>query len=188
MKLPAAAVPTSTQTTPAPSVLGRAASQKRPAVPGFPMRGAMLGLGPPGGGVDARLALLQVGVAALLLLLVHVEEEGGVAGELLDARQAVGVGVEGRLEQSEGQRAHLEDAPAPGDGLLLEAVEGHHLVDEAHPQGLLGVVLLAEEPDLPGLFRADLAGEQAGPVASVERTDLRPHLPEAGIVGGDGGY
>src|SRR5439155_1453511 len=173
MKLPAAAVPTSTQTTPAPSVLGRAASQKSPAMPGFPMPGSMLGLGPPGEGVEARLALLQVGVAALLRLLVHVGEEGGVAGELLDARQAVGVGVEGCLEQPDGERAHLEDAPAPGDGLLLEAVEGHHLVDEAHPQGLLGVVLLAQEPDLASLLLADLAREQSRPVASIERADLR---------------
>ena len=39
MKLPAAAVPTSTQATPAPSVLGRAASQKSPTVPGFPTPG-----------------------------------------------------------------------------------------------------------------------------------------------------
>src|SRR6202035_5855548 len=61
---------------------------------------------------EVRGTLLQVGVAPLLGLLADVVEEGGVPGELLDARQPVGVGVEARLEQAQRHRAHLEDAPA----------------------------------------------------------------------------
>src|SRR2546421_11201754 len=145
-----AAVPTSTGTTPAPSVLGRAASTK--TCPGDPS-------GAPGEGVEARRAFLEVGVAPLLGLLVHVIEKGGVPGELLDAGEPVGVGVEGGLEEADGQRAHLEDAPGPGDRLLLEALERHDLVDQTHPERLLGVVLLAEVPDLPCLLLAHHAGE-----------------------------
>src|ERR671912_1876584 len=87
----AAAVPTSTGHTAATSVRGRAPwTQTR-------MRLGALGelgeVGPP---------LLPEGVAALLGLLGHVVEEGGVPGELLDPGQAVGVGVEAGLEQPQG--------------------------------------------------------------------------------------
>src|SRR4051794_37860130 len=81
-------VPTRTGATDAGSVRTRAAmSQTRTGAP-RPGSGAAGELG------EVGLALLDVGVTPLLGLLRHVEEEVGVVGELLDARQAVLVGVE----------------------------------------------------------------------------------------------
>ena len=71
------------------------------------------------------------------------------------------------------------------DRLLLEALERHDRVDEAHVERLLRVVLPAEEPDLLGALLADLAGEQARAEAAVERADLRAGLAEARVVGRD---
>ena len=69
---------------------------------------------------------------------------------------------------------------------LLEVGERDDGVDEPHVQRLLGVVLAAQEPDLPRLLLADDAGQEAGAVAAVERADLRAGLAEAGVVGRDG--
>src|SRR5581483_2402944 len=113
-------------------------------------------------------ALLEVRVAALLRLLAHVIEERRVPGELLEAGEAVGVRVERRLEAAERERAVLEHAPAPGDGLVLEPLERHHLVDEAHRERRLRVVLLAEVPDLARLLVADDARQVRGAEAAVE--------------------
>src|SRR4029077_9570500 len=55
-----------------------------------------------------------------------------------------------------------------------------------HVQSLLGVVLLAQEPDLACLFLADDASEQAGAVATVEASDPWPGLSEPRVVRGDG--
>src|SRR5215207_8694668 len=85
----AAAVPTSTGAIAAGSVRGRAAiSQIRTS-------------GPLGVLGEVRAASLLVGVAPLLALLAHVEEQGGVVRELLDPGEAVLGGVEARLQQSQ---------------------------------------------------------------------------------------
>src|SRR5512132_1585138 len=102
----AAAVPTSTGQTAATRVRGRA-----PRSQTFIATRS----GPAGELGEVGTALLAEGVAALLGLLGHVVEQGGVAGKLLDAGQAVGVGVEAGLEQPQRQRALGEDLAAPLD-------------------------------------------------------------------------
>src|SRR6266498_77572 len=134
---------------------------------------------------EVGLALLAEGVAALLRLLGHVVEVSRVTGELLDACQPVGVRVEARLEQPQCQRALAEDLAAPVEGDLLQAVEGHDRVDQAHRQCLHGVVLVAQEPDLGRLLASHGAGEHPHPVAAVERPHPRARLAEAGVVGRD---
>src|SRR5207248_11168762 len=59
-------------------------------------------------------------------------------------------------------------------------------VTEPHRQGLPGVVLLAEEPDLARLLLADHPGQEARAVAAVEAADARAGLAEAGVVRGHG--
>src|SRR6059036_3495737 len=94
--LPARAVPTSTGAIAAGSVRGRAATShiRNGTLPPARRTGAPDNSGPARKAREVRLALLDVGVAALLALLRHVEEHRGVAGELLDAGEPVGVGVE----------------------------------------------------------------------------------------------
>src|ERR671913_1718330 len=112
----AAAVPTSTGTTAAGRVRGRAPRTQRFTAgegtgrPSWPT-------GEPG---EVRGPLLDVRVAALLALLAHVEEEVGVVGQLLDAGQAVLVGVEAGLEQAQGEGRQRQHLPAPLDRLLLQ--------------------------------------------------------------------
>src|SRR5215207_1191573 len=90
----AVAVPTSTGTTAAGSVRGRAPRTQRFMAPApWGRSWTSRELREVGG------PLLDVGVAALLALLAHVEEEVGVVGQLLDAGHAVLVGVEAGLEQ-----------------------------------------------------------------------------------------
>src|SRR5690348_12363968 len=81
----ARAVPTRTGATAAGSVRGRAAITQMRTV-GF-SSGPLRELG------EVRLALLLVGVASLLRLLGHVEQQRRVARKLLDARQPVVRGV-----------------------------------------------------------------------------------------------
>src|SRR4051812_25937950 len=166
-------VPTSTGATDAGSVRSRAA-----------MTQMRTELGPAGELREVGPALLAVGIAPLLGLVGHVEEQVRVVRQLLEAGQAVLVGVEARLEQAQGEGGELEHLAAPRDGLLLEAVERHDRVDQAHVQRLLGVVLAAQEPDLLGLLRAHEAGEHRRPEAAVEAADLGADLSEDRVVGG----
>src|SRR5215472_5038723 len=86
----ATAVPARTAETDTASVAGRAAShQTRP------------GLGPLREAGEVGLALLDVGVTPLLCLLAQVVEKRGVAGELLDAGQAVVGRVHPGLEHAQ---------------------------------------------------------------------------------------
>src|SRR5690242_8012352 len=129
-KNPASAVPTSTGAIAAGSVRTRAAiSQMRTPLGRVTARVVAITSRPAGELREVRLALLEVGVAPLLGLLAHVEEKIGVVGELLDAGQAVLVGVEARLEHAQGERGHREHLAAPPDGFLLELIERHHRVD-----------------------------------------------------------
>src|SRR5829696_4959001 len=103
------AVPTRTGATDAGSVRTRAAMTQMRSV-----------LGPAGELREVGLALLDVGVTALLGFRRHVEEQVGVVGQLLDPGQAVLVGVEARLEEAQRERRQLEHLAAPLHGLLLE--------------------------------------------------------------------
>jgi len=53
----------------------------------------------------------------------------------------------------------------------------HHLVDQAHLVGLLGGIAAAQEPDLAGALLADMAGQEGGAEARIDRTDLGADLP-----------
>src|SRR4051812_171567 len=172
----ASEVPTSTGATAAGSVRGRAAT-----IQSF----SGLTLGPLRELAEVGLALLLVGVTALLGLLRLVEEEVRVVGKLLNAGDAVLVGVEARLEQSQGERRQREHLATPLHRLLLERLERDDGVDEPHVERLLGVVLPRQEPDLLGLLGADQAREERRAVAAVERSHARPGLAESRVVGGD---
>src|SRR5918993_2768851 len=112
----AAAVPTSTGTTAAGRVRGRAPRTQRFMAGGGTGRPSW----PTGELRVVRRPLLDVGVAALLALLAHVEEQVGVVGQLLDAGHAVLVGVEAGLEQAQGEGRQRQHLPAPLDRLLLQ--------------------------------------------------------------------
>src|SRR4051812_14059344 len=175
----AAEVPTSTGATAAPNVRGRAPCTHNDADV-MPTSGPLREL------VERRLALLEVGALALLGLFTHVVEEGGVAGELLDPGETVVGRVARRLDHAERERAVLQHLPAPCHGLLLQPLERHDGVDQAHVEGLLRVVLAAQEPDLARLLLPARGRQAPRPVPAVERPDARTGLPEAGVVGGDG--
>ena len=171
---PASAVPTSTGAIAAGSVRSRAAiSQIRTALigPCYARRGNF---------EKSGRALLQVGVAPLLRLLGHVEEQVGVVGELLDAGHPVLVGVEARLHHPQRERRDLQHLPAPLTVSASSSLERHDGVDQTHLERLLGVVLAAQEPDLLGLLGADQPGQFAGAEAAVERADLRDRPDRSG--------
>src|SRR3954469_20635038 len=176
--VPARDVPTSTGATAAGSVRGRdATSQSRSG-----LKAASRALRE---SLEVGLSLLAVGVTALLRLLRHVEEEVGVVRELLEAGEAVLGGVEAGFQQTQRERRQREHLAAPLHGLLLEPLERHHRVHESHVEGLPGVVLAAQEPDLLCLLRTDEVAEHTRPEAAVEAPDLWPGLAEARVVGGD---
>src|SRR4051794_104193 len=137
----ASAVPTSTGATAAGSVRGREASSQSRRV-----------LGPLRELAEVGLALLLVGVTALLRLCGFVEEEVRVVGQLLDPGDPVLVRVEAGLQQAQRERRQREHLAAPLDGLLLELLERDDGVHEPHVERLLRVVLTAQEPDLLGLL------------------------------------
>ena len=182
-----ATVPTRTGAIAAGSVRTRAAiSQIRTplgAAPGRPVRcqthGAARELR------EVRLALLEVGVAPLLRLLAHVEEQVGVVGELLDPGEPVLVGVEAGFQQAQREGGEGEHLAAPAERLILELGERDDRVDQPHLERLLCVVLAAQEPDLLGLLRPDQPRQDARAEAAVERADLGAGLAEARVVGGD---
>src|SRR5204862_1398687 len=93
------------------------------------------------------LSLLLESVPSFLRLLRHVEEHGGVAGELLDSRLPVERRVEAALQHPHRHGAELEHFLAPLHGFFLEACKRNHGIDQTHGQRLLRVVLAAEEPD-----------------------------------------
>src|SRR5438270_13951142 len=119
----ATAVPARTGATDAASVAGRAASHQMLRASGEP--------------AELGLALLDVGVTPLLGLLAEVVEQRGVARQLLDAGQPVVGGVHARLDHPERQRAVPEHLAGPAHGLLLQALQRHDPVDEAHLPRLL---------------------------------------------------
>src|ERR1039457_5511507 len=120
----ASEVPTSTGATAAGSVRTRAAMTQ--------MRTALTRSGSPRKPGEIRLALVPVGIAALLRLLAAIEEEVGVVGELLNPGQAILGGVEARLQQPQREGREREHLRAPSNGLLLEALQRHDRVHEPH--------------------------------------------------------
>src|SRR4051794_2907952 len=170
----AAAVPTSTGEIAAGRVRGRAAISHSLTGSGA--------LWEPG---EVGSPTLDVGVAPLLALLGHVEEEGRVVRELLQAGEPVLGGVEARLQEAQREGGEVRHLAAPGDGLALQLGERDHRVDQAHPERLPGVVEPAQEPDLLRPLDADVAGQKRGAEAAVEAAHARPGLPEASVVGGD---
>ena len=113
----AAAVPTSTGTIGGRQRAGPGPQHPaldRARAPAATTAGAVGGHGGPrrpgprrsraaGEAAEVRGPVLLEGVAALLALLAHVEEHGGVAGELLESGQSVVGGVEPALQHPEGQ-------------------------------------------------------------------------------------
>src|SRR3954454_1390786 len=144
----AAAVPTRTGAIAAGSV------RRRAAISQILKSGPLWVLG------EVRAASLLEGVAALLTLLAHVEEQGRVVGELLDAGEAVLGRIEARLEQAEGEGGEGRHLAAPGHGLTLQLVDRHDRVDQPHLQSLRGVVEPQQKPDLLRLLDPDVGGEQ----------------------------
>src|SRR5262249_4878276 len=116
--------------------------ERPPACPSWPLR-EPLKLGP---------SLLEGCALALWRLSGQVEEQGRVAGELLDAGEAVVRSIARRLDHAQRHRAVLEHAPAPRHRLALELLERHDRVDQPHVERFLRVVLTAQEPDLPRLL------------------------------------
>src|SRR3954453_11460988 len=170
----AAAVPTSTGAIAAGSVRGRAAISQ--ILKSGPLR--VLG--------EVRAASLLVGVAALLALLRHVEEQSRIVGELLDAGEPILSGVEARLEQPQGEGREGGHLAAPRNRLAFELGEWEHRVDEPHVERLLRVIQPGEEPDLLRLLDADVARQERGAEAAIEAADPRSGLTEDGVVAGDG--
>src|SRR6478752_1130344 len=113
----------------------------------------------PGERRPVGVALLEELVAALLGLVGHVGQAGGLAGEELLADQAVVDEVEGVLQHPLGRGALAVDQPTPLQAGGLELGMGNGTVDRAHPYAVLGGVLLAEEEDLARELLADLAGQ-----------------------------
>src|SRR3954464_2973148 len=113
----------------------------------------------PGEAGEVGRTLLQEGVPALHRLLGHVGQPGGLPGAQLLAHQAVVNQVERVLEHPLRGGALGDDPPPPVQRGGLQFRVRHDAVDHAHPVGVLGGVLLAEEEDLPGELLAHLAGE-----------------------------
>ena len=76
----------------------------------------------------------------------------------------------------------LTSRPHSRAGLLQLGVR-HRPVDGAHPDAVLGGVLLAEEEDLAGELLADLAGEVRRPEAAVEAAHVGVGLLEPAVLG-----
>ena len=100
--------------------------------------------------------------------------------------EAVLGGVEARLQQPQREGREREHLAAPLHRLLLEALERHDGVDEAHLERLLarrtgGTGTRSPWPSSgPTRF-----AQQARAEAAVEGADRGPGLPEARVVGGD---
>src|SRR5579864_1891236 len=105
----AIAVPVRTGATDAASVAGRTADHHT--------RPGLGTLWEPG---EVGFAFLDVCVPAFLRLFGQVVEERRVAGQLLDAREAVVRSVEPGLEHAQRQRAELQHASAPCDRLFFQ--------------------------------------------------------------------
>ena len=135
---------------------------------------------------EVRRPLLEERVTSLARLLAHVVEQGGVAGELLEPGETVGVRVECRFQAAQREWAVAEDVATPRHGLRLQPVERNDRVHQSHGERLVRVVARAAVPDLARLLVPDDACQVRGTVPAVEAPDARAGLAEDGVVGGDG--
>ena len=111
---------------------------------------------------EVRRALLREGVCGLLRLLGHVEEQRGVAGELLQAGLAVGVGVERGLQAAQRDRRLLRASRGTTARVSSSSSSsGTTVLTSPMSSACCGVVLAAEEPDLARLLLADDARQVA---------------------------
>src|SRR3954470_2716619 len=135
---------------------------------------------------EVRLALLGEGGGALHALGRDGIEVQSAHREVAQPCLVVGVGVERLLEEADGRGALLRDLERPGLGLLEQPIGRDDGVDQAHPLGLLGGVLAAEEPHLAGLLLPHDAGQVRRAEPGVEGTHARAGLAEAGVLADDG--
>src|ERR1700704_4249586 len=131
----ASEVPTSTGATAAGSVRTRAAITQIRTALGVPAwlgvvgglsRVVAISSGSPGEAGEVGSALLLVGIATLLCLLAHVEEQVGVVGELLYAGETILGGVEAGLQEAQREGGEGQHLPAPLHRLLLQALQWDH--------------------------------------------------------------
>src|SRR5690606_31923407 len=132
---------------------------------------------------EIGLTLFVECIASFLSFLCHVKEHRCVAGELLDARLPIAVGVEPRLQAAERNRRVLEHLPAPLDRCLFELFIRDDAVDKAHLERFFCIVLAAEKPDLPRFFLPYDPGEVARAIPAVERTDFGTCLAKNCVIG-----
>src|SRR5581483_3182580 len=135
---------------------------------------------------EVRLALLEIGVPALLAFLREVIEQRRIAGELLQARLTIAIGIERGLEATQRNGAIGEHLATPLHRLGFEPLVGNDAIHEPHVERLLRIVLAAQEPDLARLLLADDTRHVRGAVTAVEAAHLGTGLPESRIVSGNG--
>src|SRR5882724_5751523 len=106
-------------------------------------------------------------------------------GKIADAADVVGVGVEGTLCQRDGRGRPLRELVGPVLDGGVEVGSRNDLVDQSHFAGLFGGVAVVDEPDLARLLVTDVAGQEGGAPAGIDRTDLWADLSELSGVGGN---
>ena len=77
----------------------------------------------------------------------------------------------------------VQHFPPPANPFGLKFLEGHHRIYKAHGQGVLGSVLTAEKPDLPGLALAHQPRQIAGPKTAIEAAHPGAGLAKNRILG-----
>ena len=118
--------------------------------------------------------------------LVRVGELAQAAeGQLPDAGEVLGLGVERRLQEAQRGRRQGEDLIGAAAHLGAELRRGHDPVHQSPALGAGRVVAAAQEPDLPRALLADDARQIACAEAGVERADARAGLAELGVLGRD---
>src|SRR4051794_15849812 len=137
----------------------------------------------PGEAGEVGVPLLQERVPTLDGLLGHVRQPCRLPGEQLLADQSVVDQVERVLQHPLGGRALGDDPPSPVQRGGLQLGVRDDPVDHAHPVGVLGGVLLAEEEDLAGELLTDLAGQIGRAEAAVEAAHVGVGLLEPGVLG-----
>lgn len=171
--------PSHTGTRPAASVLGRVPEM-------MAGRSCIERLGDSREFREIGLTFFDERFFAFFAFLGHVVKQGCIAGEVQEAHLAIAICVECGFQAAQCEGGVGKHFPAPFDCFGFEICEGDDSVDEAHFEGLVGVVLAAEVPDFPGFFLADDAGEVTGAEAAIEAADLGAGLAEARVVCGDG--
>ena len=75
---------------------------------------------------------------------------GRVASQFLNPGLAIGFGIEGGFEATDGRWAVLQHLSGPTHPFRFELFEGNDSIHEAHLQCLLRAIAPAQKPDLPG--------------------------------------